>query len=66
MIGVGTVNMNLELSVPGAGMEEVKQRVDGQDDGAVRREVRRLEGGGGGVSNTETCFRSKNSEICKA
>ena len=55
--GVGIVNVNLELPVPGAGTEGVRQGVVGQDDGAVRREVRRLEGGVGGCStNTQTSF----------
>ena len=62
---VGTVNVNLGLAIPGAGREEVRQRVDGQDDGAVRREVRRLDGVGG--SNSLNIFwNNKNSKICQA
>jgi hypothetical protein len=33
--GVGILNMNLELPEPGASMEEVRQRVDGQDQGGI-------------------------------
>ena len=51
---VDTVKVNLVIALPGAGKEEVGRSGDGQDDGAVRREVRRLEDGGGRLSTLTT------------
>ena len=59
------MKVDLELALPGAGREELGQSVNGQDDGAVRREVMRLEDGGG-VSSTHTTFGvTKSSKFVK-
>ena len=62
---VDTVKVNLVIALPGAGKEEVGWRGDGQDDGAVRREVQRLEDGGGRSSTLTTFGVAKCSKFVK-